>query len=49
MIVAEPGSSYWEISSFAELAAEAESVDAPEVALLRLEGGLGMIPPFLVQ
>ncbi|BBD70207.1 hypothetical protein NIES4072_65730 [Nostoc commune NIES-4072] len=49
VIVAELGSTCWEISSFAELAAEVESVDGAEVALLRLEGGLGMIPPFLVQ
>jgi hypothetical protein len=33
------------VSSFAELAAEVESVDAGEAAFLRLEGGLGIIPP----
>lgn len=44
--VAEPGSSCWEISSFAELAAEVELLDVAEVAFLRLEGGLGIIPPF---
>jgi hypothetical protein len=32
------------LSLFAELADAFESVDAAEVALLRLEGGLGMIP-----
>ncbi|MCC5653979.1 hypothetical protein LC609_30220 [Nostoc sp. XA013] len=44
VIVAEPGSTCWEISLFAELAGAFESVDAAEVALLRLEGGSGMIP-----
>jgi hypothetical protein len=44
VIVAEPGSTCWEISLFAELAGAFESVDAAEVVLLRLESGSGMIP-----
>ena len=49
VIVAVAGSSCWEISSDAELAAEVESVDVAEVAFLGLKGGLAIIPPPLVQ